>query len=297
MNAIVAGGDGFSALLFAAHSCNPHLVNAFVEEDTLGQEWMGDYCGGTVVTSAAQSGSIDVLEIFLDEENQKSHEYNINQVVCPPINMLPQFAREDIKALLTCVPEIHSLLIHSQRLDGGETALFLAAQEGSVAVVQALLSYGADPNLEREDGCTPLIIASEMGHEQVVEALLHPDNGYQVDISACCHDLDAASVAASERIVELIHNYAMDSQVRDCLFVLLPVADVQFNERASMADNFRLGGVSAVVVGTNPSEQRHDVPQRHGRPHPSCDACSFYPICYVCVPGGEGGAAAKVDLN
>ena len=80
MNAIVAGGDGFSALLFAAHSCNPNLVNAFVEEDTLGKEWMGDWCGGTVVTSAAQSGNIDVLEIFLDEENQKSHEYNINQV-------------------------------------------------------------------------------------------------------------------------------------------------------------------------------------------------------------------------
>ena len=86
-----------------------------------------------------------------------------------------------------------------------------------MAVVQALLSHGANPNLAREDECTPLIIASEMGYEDVVKALLDPNNGYQVDITSRCNGFDAASVAASESIVELIHNYAMDSQVRDCL--------------------------------------------------------------------------------
>merc|ERR1712025_606428 len=89
----------------------------------------------------------------------------------------------------------------------------MGAQEGSVEVVQALLRYGANPNLVREDGCSPLIIASEMGHEHVVKTLLEANNGYETDISIhTINGYDAASVAANENIVELLHNHEMDNR-------------------------------------------------------------------------------------
>eukprot|EP00947_MAST-08B_sp_MAST-8B-sp1_P000962 g962.t1 len=55
----------------------------------------------------------------------------------------------------------------------GVTPLFVAAQEGHTAVVQALLAGGADPSLRRKtDGATPLFMAAQKGHAGIVKALL-----------------------------------------------------------------------------------------------------------------------------
>ena len=43
----------------------------------------------------------------------------------------------------------------------GATPLFLAAQNGHIAVVSQLLAYdGVDPTIARHDGDTPLIMAA-----------------------------------------------------------------------------------------------------------------------------------------
>ena len=83
-----------------------------------------------------------------------------------------------------------------------------------MAVVEALLQFGANPNLVREDGCSPLIIASEMGHWHVVKALLESENGFKIDTHAqTANGHNAMSVAASDSIIELLHGYDMESQV------------------------------------------------------------------------------------
>ncbi len=54
----------------------------------------------------------------------------------------------------------------------GQTRLMLAAQDGDLTAVQALLSNGADVNVADEDGWTALMYASQKGHLTTVQALL-----------------------------------------------------------------------------------------------------------------------------
>ena len=54
----------------------------------------------------------------------------------------------------------------------GKSALFLAAAEGYLGIVEALLAADADVNRARDNGCTPLYILSQNGHLNVVQALL-----------------------------------------------------------------------------------------------------------------------------
>ncbi|KAL4624039.1 kinase D-interacting substrate of 220 kDa-like isoform X3 [Arapaima gigas] len=58
------------------------------------------------------------------------------------------------------------------RSDTGLTALMLAAEQGSVEIVQELIRRGANVNLDDVDGWTALISAAKEGHVEVVRELL-----------------------------------------------------------------------------------------------------------------------------
>ncbi|CAI8019084.1 Ankyrin repeat domain-containing protein 29, partial [Geodia barretti] len=64
-------------------------------------------------------------------------------------------------------------------LQGGATALHLAAQQGKADVVRLLTEAGAQLDIQRTTGATSLYIASEKGHSEVVNILLR--NGAGVD--------------------------------------------------------------------------------------------------------------------
>ena len=59
----------------------------------------------------------------------------------------------------------------------GVTPLFIAAQNGHIKSVMALLEKNANINLARTDGITPLFIAAQNNHLDVFKILLekHPD--------------------------------------------------------------------------------------------------------------------------
>ncbi|GMH92305.1 hypothetical protein TrVE_jg7552 [Triparma verrucosa] len=61
---------------------------------------------------------------------------------------------------------------YSKEGDEGRTALYKAAWEGHLDVVQALVTAKADLNKANTDGCTPLLIAAYNGHLNVVQALV-----------------------------------------------------------------------------------------------------------------------------
>ncbi len=55
----------------------------------------------------------------------------------------------------------------------GGTPLFIAAKNGHIDVVNALITAKADVNKAlTTDGCTPLCIAAQNGHKDVVDALI-----------------------------------------------------------------------------------------------------------------------------
>ncbi len=55
---------------------------------------------------------------------------------------------------------------------GGQTLLFVAAQNGYLKTVKLLLDHGADPNIPDEKGCVPLHVALFAGKKQEVTKLL-----------------------------------------------------------------------------------------------------------------------------
>jgi ankyrin repeat protein len=52
-----------------------------------------------------------------------------------------------------------------------ENELYIAAQNGQVAIVRALIESGADVNKATEDGVTLLAIAVQEGHTAIVQIL------------------------------------------------------------------------------------------------------------------------------
>ena len=62
--------------------------------------------------------------------------------------------------------------VNAKEYSIGLTALIIAALEGHHAVVQVLLTKGAEVNAKDMSGTTPLIAATKNGHAAVVQALL-----------------------------------------------------------------------------------------------------------------------------
>ncbi|XP_006823835.1 uncharacterized protein LOC102808119 [Saccoglossus kowalevskii] len=63
-------------------------------------------------------------------------------------------------------------IVNFQDTDRRETALFTACAQGFLAIVQLLISFGANLGLYTVWGATPLHAAAENGHEQIVRFLV-----------------------------------------------------------------------------------------------------------------------------
>ena len=71
-----------------------------------------------------------------------------------------------IRALVRCGADVNAA-----RQDGG-TPMHAAAQNGHVNAIEILAENRADINIANEDGVTPLVLAAEMGHEDAVDFLV-----------------------------------------------------------------------------------------------------------------------------
>jgi ankyrin repeat protein len=69
---------------------------------------------------------------------------------------------------LISAPELSKYLTINLRNKRGQSALFVASEEGQCDVVKCLLSSGADINLNNEDGQSPLFVASSVGYYNIV---------------------------------------------------------------------------------------------------------------------------------
>jgi ankyrin repeat protein len=92
-----------------------------------------------------------------------------------PFECVPPPGNDVRLAAARNLEEIRSLLdagAHPDSMDGGWTALHVAARDGNHSAAELLLARGADPNVALVTGRTPLHLAAEECHADVVRRLL-----------------------------------------------------------------------------------------------------------------------------
>ena len=117
-------------------------------------------------TALLQGHSVEEVRVLL-----RAGEANVNQAMMEtgdtPLYIAAQQGHLDaVRALVDAGASV------DQAVDDGATPLCIAAEDGHLEVVRALVGAGASVELAMNDGATPLFIAAQRGHLEVVRVLL-----------------------------------------------------------------------------------------------------------------------------
>lgn len=145
-------------------------------------EW-SQIMGWRLLSAATDCGAMDVARFYATEahvENYKVfHERKAARGVENPL----------IGAALAGDANLCRILAQWLDIDAmgerGERALAVAARSGSVEVVEALLSAGADPNARSAGGCSALMAACQAGRVDAACALLDVSDPLALDDMGC----------------------------------------------------------------------------------------------------------------
>ncbi|MBA2655193.1 MAG: ankyrin repeat domain-containing protein [Gammaproteobacteria bacterium] len=154
--------------LFRCISANDLETIAQLESDLPGNLDVLDHQNRTPVTLAGLYGQNEILRFFYDQ-------------ICSKI--FSKVEKDDQgrtkfywAAACNIVSEISSTrdsVIINAAQNNGATPLYIAAQNGHIEVVAALINAGANKDQARNEGATPLFIAAQNGHIEVVAALIN----------------------------------------------------------------------------------------------------------------------------
>lgn len=89
-----------------------------------------------------------------------------------------------------------------------QAALFLALQQGHIAILQLLLECGVDIEAKNKYGQTPLSWAAENGHEAVVRVLLGQGGNIEATDGYGRTPLSRAAGNGYETVVQLLRQYS-----------------------------------------------------------------------------------------
>ncbi len=164
--------EGLTPLMLASGEVNIEMVKILLEAGANVDDV--DNYGYSPLMIALENNDLDIfhyLEPFTNSEIKK-------------IALLTSIMNGDlakIEILLTTGINVNQCREKGVWRENGRTALIVAIQEGFSEIVQALLEYGADPNLRDEDsGTTPLISAIRVANEKLFLPLYSLEQTYSL---------------------------------------------------------------------------------------------------------------------
>ncbi len=165
--------------------------------------------GETVLMTASRTGNADAVRILLDhgaDVNAQEHRMGETALMWAAaenhpdaVRLLADYGAElDARSSVLKFPKYYfnaSAMVSTPLPRGGMTALQIAARQGALDGVRALVAAGSDVNLTDLDGTTALVLAIINRHNDVAELLAN--HGADPNIA------DAAGMAALYAAVDL----------------------------------------------------------------------------------------------
>ncbi|KAM5256424.1 KN motif and ankyrin repeat domain-containing protein 4 [Ctenodactylus gundi] len=173
---------------------------------------LADRSGNTALHYSVSHPNFPVARLLLG--TGVCHLDHQNRVGYTAVMITPLAAAEtdeDLEVVWTLLREGD---VNIQATQGGRTALMLAVSHDREDMVRALLSCGADANLQDQEGATALMLACRQGSAELVRLLLaHPACDSSLADQAGCTALSfALRVPALGEIAELLQAHAEQGQ-------------------------------------------------------------------------------------
>lgn len=197
----LSASDGATPLFIASQRGHVTVVSELIRCGA--QVDATDNEGLTPLYIACQKGHYDVVKFLLAQGAQVSKRDN--QGLTP---LLTAAEHKRLKIILTLV--IHGADVNMANLDGGGTALHLAAEDGNLEIVKLLLRLDARVHTATPKGETAFSFASFFGHADVVQELVKA--GAQVDRRhvSCKTSLYLASQKGHLNAVKMLLKFGAD---------------------------------------------------------------------------------------
>ncbi|XP_032884017.1 KN motif and ankyrin repeat domain-containing protein 4-like isoform X1 [Amblyraja radiata] len=190
-----AASDRVQAFLEKLHEVSPELLHFIVN--------LADDNQNTALHYSISHSNFHIVRLLLDTgvcnvDHQNKAGYTAS--------MLASLASAEAHEEVAVVKQLlHLGNVNIQASQAGQTALMLAVSHERTDMVTALLSSGANVNIQDTDGSTALMCASENGHVEIVKLLLaQPGCNSALTDKDDSTALDIAMQAGHKDIAELL---------------------------------------------------------------------------------------------
>ncbi|XP_035384998.1 KN motif and ankyrin repeat domain-containing protein 2 isoform X2 [Electrophorus electricus] len=154
--------EAVQAYMDAFTSISPQLLEFVIN--------MADGNGNTALHYTVSHSNFPVVKLLLDTGLCNADKQNKAGYTAIMLTALAAFHSDS--DLQTVLQLLRTGDVNAKASQAGQTALMLAVSHGRGDMVRALLSCGAQVNLQDDDGSTALMCACEHGHVDIVRQLL-----------------------------------------------------------------------------------------------------------------------------
>ncbi|KAH0618550.1 hypothetical protein JD844_017872 [Phrynosoma platyrhinos] len=191
-----------AAYLQDVEAIHPQLQNIIVN--------LADGNGNTALHYSVSHSNFQIVKLLLetgvcDVDHQNKAGYTA-------VMITPLASAETDEEMEVVTKLLREGNVNIRASQGGQTALILGVSHDREDMVKALLSCGADINLQDDAGLSPLMVASQYGNMEIVKLLLdHPACDTALTDTAGNSALSMALKSAHVEIAEILQSHKQHS--------------------------------------------------------------------------------------